>query len=216
VTRLGILGGTFDAVHHGHLDAADAARHACSLDRVLFVPAHDPPHKPVDPRASGYHRFAMLALALDGRAGEQVSDLELRRTGPSYTVTTLRELHGQGWRPEQLYFVIGTDAFAEIATWYEYPAVLACANFVVITRPGAETAGLLPESRPTEAGRDSRSSPGPSTGIYHVEARTRDVSSTTIRTRLSERGTIDDLVPAAVARYITAHHLYGATDHRHG
>ncbi len=205
MTRLGVLGGTFDPVHYGHLDAADAARHACSLDRILFVPAHDPPHKPVDPRASGYHRFAMLALALDGRAGEQVSDMELRRTGPSYTVTTLRELHGQGWAPTQLYFVIGTDAFAEIATWYEYPAVLACANFVVITRPGAETAGLLPPSSPTT-----------STGIYHVEARTRDVSSTTIRTRLSAQGAIDDLVPAAVARYINAHHLYGAADHRHG
>jgi len=203
MTRLGILGGTFDPVHHGHLDAADAARHACSLDRVLFVPAHDPPHKPVDPRASGYHRFAMLALALDGRAGERVSDMELRRTGPSYTVTTLRELHGQGWAPAQLYFVIGTDAFAEIATWYEYPAVLTCANFVVISRPGAQTSGLL-------------RSPGTSPGIYHVEARTRDVSSTTIRTRLAERDPIDDLVPAAVARYITAHHLYGATDHRHG
>lgn len=203
MTRLGILGGTFDPVHHGHLDAADAARHACALDRVLFVPAHDPPHKPVDPRASGYHRFAMLALAIDGRAGEQVSDMELRRTGPSYTVTTLRELHRQGWAPAQLYFVIGTDAFAEIATWYEYPAVLTCANFVVISRPGAETAGLLRR-------------PGTSPGIYHVEARTRDISSTTIRTRLSERGAIDDLVPAAVARYIAAHDLYGAADHRHG
>jgi nicotinate-nucleotide adenylyltransferase len=195
MTRLGILGGTFDPVHFGHLDAADAARQACSLDRVLFVPAHDPPHKPAEPRASAFHRFAMVALALDGRPGDHVSDMELRRTGPSYTVTTLRELHGLGWAPEQLYFVIGTDAFAEIATWYEYPAVLGCANFVVITRPGSGAGGPVPPHTT-------------STGIYHVEARTRDVSSTTIRTRLSERGTIDDLVPAAVARYIQAHHLY--------
>jgi nicotinate-nucleotide adenylyltransferase len=195
VTRLGILGGTFDPVHYGHLDAAAAARQACSLDRVLFVPAHDPPHKPVEPRASAFHRFAMVALALDARDGDQVSDIELLRTGPSYTVTTLRELHGLGWAPEQLYFVIGTDAFAEVATWYEYPAVLACANFVVITRPGSG-GGLPIPARTT------------STGIYHVEARTRDVSSTAIRRRLSERGTIDDLVPRAVARYIQAHDLY--------
>jgi nicotinate-nucleotide adenylyltransferase len=195
MTRLGILGGTFDPIHYGHLDAADAARRACSLDRVLFVPAHDPPHKPVDPRASAFHRFAMVALALDGRGGDEVSDAELRRTGPSYTATTLRELHAQGWAPEQLYFVIGTDAFAEIATWYDYPAVLGYANFVVITRRG--TVAERPIATPAAA-----------TGIYHVEARTRDVSSTTIRTRLAAGATIADLVPAAVARYIHAHDLY--------
>ena len=200
--RLGILGGTFDPVHYGHLDAADAARQACSLDRILFIPSLDPPHKPADPHASAFDRFAMAALALDGRPGDDVSDMELRRTGPSYTVTTLRELHGHGWAPGQLHFIIGTDAFSEIATWYEYPAVLDCANFVVISRQGAEVAG--------------GGSPATSTGIYHVEARTRDVSSTLIRSRLAAGGTIDDLVPSAVARYIRAHHLYGATDDQHG
>lgn len=195
MTRLGILGGTFDPVHYGHLDAADAARRACSLDQVLFVPAHDPPHKAVEPRASAFHRFAMVALALDGRGADRVSDMELRRTGPSYTVTTLRELHGQGWTPEQLYFIIGTDAFAEIATWYEYPAVLGCANFVVITRPGSGAERQVPAATA-------------STGIYHVEARTRDVSSTAIRARLAAGDAIDDLVSAAVARYIQAHGLY--------
>lgn len=207
MTRLGILGGTFDPIHYGHLDAADAARRALALDSILFVPAHDPPHRPVDPRAAALHRFAMLALALDGRTGDRASEIELLRTGPSYTVATLRELHRSGWPPPQLYFIIGSDAFAEIASWYEYPAVLDCANFAVITRPGAG-----PESN---VGRESRSSPA-GTGIYHVEARTRDVSSTLIRSRLVAGEAIDDLVPAAVARYIRAHHLYGAADERHG
>jgi nicotinate-nucleotide adenylyltransferase len=205
MTRLGILGGTFDPVHYGHLDAADAARTALSLDDVLFVPAHDPPHKPADPRATPFHRFALVALAIDAHAGCRVSDMELRRQGPSYTVTTLRELHEAGWMASQLFFILGSDAFAEIATWHEYPAVLDCANFAVIMRPGVKIDA--PAAHRPKAG---------GTGIYHVEARTRDVSSTTIRARLAAGQPLDDLVPAAVARHILAHHLYGASDDRHG
>jgi nicotinate-nucleotide adenylyltransferase len=206
--RLGILGGTFDPIHFGHLDAADAARAALTLDEVLFIPAHDPPHRPVDPRASAFHRFALVSLAIEGIDGYRVSDMELRRDGPSYTVTTLRALHHDGWPPSQLYFVLGADAFAEIQSWYAYPEVLDCANFVVISRPGAPTVG-----RDVRSDVEGRSG---ATGIYHVEARTRDVSSTTIRARLAAGESIDDLTPAAVARHIGAHQLYGAVDVRHG
>jgi nicotinate-nucleotide adenylyltransferase len=203
--RLGILGGTFDPIHVGHLDAADAARAALSLDEVVFIPSLDPPHRPTDPRATPYHRFALVALAIGGRAGWRASDIELRRTGPSYTVTTLRALHADGWKALQLFFILGTDAFAEIATWHEYPAVLDCANFVVITRPGAALTG-----------HPDRAAGGDEPGIVFVEARTRDVSSTAIRARLAAGQRIDDMVPAAVARHIFAHQLYGATDDRHG
>jgi nicotinate-nucleotide adenylyltransferase len=205
MTRLGILGGTFDPVHFGHLDAADAARTALTLDGVVFLPSHDPPHRPADPHATAFHRFSLIALAIQDRRGYQVSDLELRRPGPSYTVTTLRELHATGLRPSQIFFIIGADAFAEIATWYQYPAVLECANFAVISRPGA---AMPPPAAapPTATG----------TGIYHVEARTRDVSSTLIRSRLAAGQPIDDLVPAAVASHIEAHHLYGAAGDRDG
>ena len=195
--RLGLLGGTFDPVHVGHLDAADAACAALGLDGVLMLPSSDPPHRPLDPRATAFHRFAMLALAIDGRPGYRVSDLELRRSGPSYTVDTLRALHADGWRAPELFFILGADAFADIATWHEHPAVLACANFVVVMRPGAPAARDV--ARSTAAGV---------TGIYHVEARTRDVSSTAIRARLAAGQAIDDLVPAAVARHIAAHGLY--------
>src|SRR5262249_39122927 len=122
--RMGLIGGTFDPVHYGHLDAADAARLALGLDEVTFIPAHVPPHRSAQPRASAFHRFALLALALAGRSGYHASDLELGRQGPSFTVDTLRDLHRQGWSPAQLFFIIGADAFAEIATWHEYPAVL--------------------------------------------------------------------------------------------
>jgi len=217
--RLGLLGGTFDPVHYGHLDAAHAAHAALHLDEVHLVPAHDPPHREEDPRCSAFHRFALIALAIETFPWMRASDRELRRTGPSYTINTLRALHGDGWRPAQLFFIIGTDAFAEIAGWRAYPAVLDAANFVVIARPGTaiqvalgRVPGVEERLRPTGIDR-----PDPAkTAVRVVEARTRDVSSTMIRARLSARKPIDDLVPAAVARHILAHHLYGAVDDLHG
>jgi len=206
--RLGILGGTFDPIHFGHLDAADAARRALQLDQVLLIPSFDPPHRPTDPMASGFHRFALVALAIQGNDALSASDMELTRTGPSYTADTLRAVARQGWRPSQIFFILGSDAFAEIATWREYPAVLDTANFVVIARPGT-TLDAATARTPSLRGRLGQS-------IFLVEARTRDVSSSTIRARLATRQPIDDLVPAAVARHIAAHHLYGAVDDLHG
>ena len=217
--RLGVLGGTFDPVHYGHLDAAAAARTALGLDDILFMPSHDPPHRPVDPRATAFQRFALIALAIDGLPGYRVSDEELRRQGSSYTADTLRTLHAAGWAPVQIFFILGADAFAEIATWREFPAVLDAAHFAVIARPGntidgalARTPALRSRVRPT----NHDMSTGGTTGIFLVEAATRDVSSTTIRARLAARHSIDDLVPPAVARHIAAHHLYGAEDGLHG
>ncbi len=198
--RLGVLGGTFDPVHFGHLDAADAARAALALDEVLFIPLHDPPHKSADPQASAFHRFAMVALALTGRAGDRMSDLELQRAGSSYTWDTLHALHDQGWDASELFVILGADAFADIATWHRFPAVLDAARFVVIARPGVTIEAAL--ARTPEV----RSRVG--TTISLVDAHTRDVSSTTIRQRIAAGSPIDDLVPAAVARHIDAHHLY--------
>lgn len=217
--RLGILGGTFDPIHFGHLDAADAARRALKLDQVWFIPSCDPPHRPADPRASGFHRFALVALAIQGNDALRGSDIEMTRTGPSYTADTLRGLAREGWRPSQLFFILGSDAFAEIATWREFPAVLDAANFVVIARPGttldaaaARTPAL--RGRLRSPGRETSEAAG--TSVFLVEARTRDVSSSTIRARLAARQSIDDLVPTAVARHIVAHHLYEAVDDLHG
>jgi nicotinate-nucleotide adenylyltransferase len=217
--RLGLLGGTFDPVHFGHLDAAEAARTALALDAVMLVPAHDPPHKPVDPRASAFHRFALVALAIDEYTGFRASDMELSRDGPSYTVNTLRALHRRGWQASQIFFILGADAFADIATWHEFPGVLEAAHFAVIARPGTSldaAAARTPElrARLRRAGDDVPAAPN--TAVFLVEARTRDVSSTTVRARLAAQQPISDLVPAAVARHILAHQLYGAVDHLHG
>jgi len=217
--RLGILGGTFDPIHFGHLDAANAARRALELDQVWFIPSCDPPHRPADPLASGFHRFALVALAVQGDAALHASDLELTRTGPSYTADTLRALAREGWHPSQLFFILGSDAFAEIATWREFPAVLDRANFVVVARPGttldhaaARTPVLRNRIRP--AGHETSTPAG--TSVFLVEAHTRDVSSSVIRARLAARQSVDDLVPVAVARHIVAHHLYEAVDDLHG
>ena len=216
--RLGILGGTFDPIHFGHLDAADAARRALHLDEVLLIPSFDPPHRPADPLASGFHRFALVALAIQDDNALRASDIELTRTGPSYTADTLRAVTRQGWLPSQIFFILGSDAFAEIATWREFPTVLDTANFVVIARPGT-TLDAAAAKTPALRGRlrsPEETSGTSGTSIYLVEARTRDISSSTIRARLAARQTIDDLVPAAVARHIVAHHLYGAVDDLHG
>jgi nicotinate-nucleotide adenylyltransferase len=216
--RIGILGGTFDPIHFGHLDAAAAARHALRLDRVLLIPSSDPPHRPADPLASGFHRFALVALAIQGDETLRASDMELTRTGPSYTADTLRGVSRQGWLPSQIFFILGSDAFAEIATWREFPTVLDAANFVVMARPGttldaatARTPALRSRLRSPD-----ETSAASGTSIYLVEARTRDISSSTIRARLAAQQSIDDLVPAAVARHIAAHHLYGAVNDLHG
>ena len=220
---LGVLGGTFDPIHYGHLDAADAARDALGLSGVLFVPSYDPPHRPVDPRASGFHRFALVALAIGDRPGDSVSDLELRRQGPSFTIDTLRTLHSEGWRPSQLFFILGADAFADIATWREYPRVLDAANFLVIARPGMTPEAALGRN-PDLSGRlkpaatydrGGRRQPA-QTHISIINAPTRDVSSTLIRERLATGQRIDDLVPPTVAQHIHRHHLYGAVGRLHG
>jgi len=210
VKRIGLLGGTLDPIHCGHLAAAVAARDAFDLDDVLVVPSHIPPHRPVQPAASPYHRFAMACLAVSGVAGLQASDEELRAEGPSYTADTLDRLHARGLRASQIFFITGADAFADIATWKRYPEVLDLATFVVVARPGHALEALssrLPAlaARMRRAGDDSRTSEPP---IHLLETATPDVSSTIVRDRLRRGETIAGLVPLLVETHIRQHGLY--------
>jgi len=218
--RLGLLGGTFDPIHYGHLDAAAAARRALALDEIRLLPSHDPPHRTAQPRATSFHRFALVALAIDGLDGYSVSDTELVREGPSYTIDTLRTVHLEGWQPSQVFFILGSDAFAEIASWHAFPEVLDAAHFVVIARPGLGLNAAIERvpalgPRVRRAG-DSEGESGEKTAIILVEARTRDISSTTVRARIAAGDRVDDLMPSTVARHIRAHHLYGAVSELHG
>ena len=146
--RIGILGGTLDPIHCGHLAAAVATRDAFDLATVFVLPSHVPPHRSVQPVASPFHRFAMASLAVSGVDRLQASDEELRSAGPSYTADTLERLHARGLAASQIFFITGADAFAEIATWMRYPGVLDLANFVVVSRPGHDLSAMkarLPE-----------------------------------------------------------------------
>jgi len=224
-TRIGILGGTFDPVHVGHVDTALAAQRALALDRVLVMPSGTPPHRSVPPSASRFHRFAMAALAVTGLPGLMVSDLEIGVSEPCYTYDTLARLHGTGLLASQIFFITGADAFAEIDTWSRYPQVLEMAHFVVVSRPG-HAAAALPSKLPALTARMRGAAAQASTTvtaptlleILLVDAPTRDVSSTEVRRRLESGISIAGLVPAAVETYIGQHGLYsrGGVDARFG
>jgi nicotinate-nucleotide adenylyltransferase len=210
---MGLLGGTFDPIHLGHLAAASAAQQALHLDEVRFIPAARPPHRADSPRASEYHRLEMIRLAVSNKAGWEVSDLELRRHGPSYSWDTLAALHEQGWSPSQIFFITGADAFADIATWHRYPELLDAAHFVVVTRPGISldsvrwrVPGLVPRMVSPEHLADAAPP-----RIIVIESTTPDVSSTEIRQRAARGESLDGMVPPAVAAYIAQHHLYRAS-----
>ena len=220
---IGILGGTFDPIHCGHVAVALAARDALGLDAVTLVPTRVPPHRSRQPYASIYHRFAMTALAALSEEGLEVSDLELDAPGPSYTSMLLERLHGEGYDASHIVFIIGADAFAEIATWHNYPAILNRCHFAVISRPGqqadelrARLPGLAdrfitiaPETRaPNGVGATSVALTSQAPAIFLIGAATPDVSSTEIRERRRAGLPIDGLVPAAVEQYIRRHTLY--------
>jgi nicotinate-nucleotide adenylyltransferase len=207
---LGVLGGTFDPIHYGHITAGLRAQAALSLDEILVVPSRTPPHRSAGapPKA----RFDMAALAAAEQPGWTASDIELRRDGPSYTFDTLTELAGA-----QKFFIIGADAFAEIATWSRYPAVLDLAHFVVVARPGitlhslqARVPDLADRMTTPDLFKPEASSPKTDrqTRVILLETATPDVSSTDVRRRVRAGESISDLVPDAVASYITTHHLY--------
>ncbi|HXI04361.1 MAG TPA: nicotinate (nicotinamide) nucleotide adenylyltransferase, partial [Candidatus Saccharimonadales bacterium] len=134
--KLGILGGTFDPVHNGHLALAEAAARRAALDRVLLVPCARPPHKDRTGLTDGYQRYAMLALAADGSPGLAVSPLELLRGGISFTAETLGEISAE--RPgADLFLLVGSDSFVEMETWRDLDRILALAAVLVLHRPGA-------------------------------------------------------------------------------
>ena len=209
--RIGILGGTLDPIHCGHVGAASAALEALALSQVLVIPSHVPPHRASRPVESAYHRFAMAALAVSTEPGLAVSDLELLTDGPSYTSETLERLHAQGLSAAQIFFITGADAFADIATWKRYPEVLNLAHFVVVSRPGHTLDALddrLPAlaDRMRPAGAAAHGASGPL--IHLLQAATPDVSSTIVRDRLKRGEPITGLVPPLVEAHILKHRLY--------
>ncbi|HYG59561.1 MAG TPA: nicotinate-nucleotide adenylyltransferase [Symbiobacteriaceae bacterium] len=198
---VGIMGGTFDPIHFGHLAAAEGAMHVAGLDRVIFMPNRQPPHKAGRPVTPAEHRAAMVRLAIQDNPHFAFSHLELERDGPSYTLYTVRAIQEQhpDWR---LAFLAGMDSLVELTTWYEYRTLLGLIDMVIFTRPGysaqrrdAALAALGPEL----TGR-----------IQLIEVPGVAVSSTELRERSSQGYPLRYLVPDAVLRYIQEHQLYAA------
>jgi nicotinate-nucleotide adenylyltransferase len=217
--RIGLLGGTFDPVHHGHLDVARLVLARLPVDRVWLLPSYTPPHRAAGPRASSYHRFAMAVLASRREARIEVSDLELLRREPSFTATTLARLAERGFGPSQLFFITGADAFAEIATWRDYPAILERSHFAVVSRPRHPVtflrtrlpaiAGQMRDVPESGIGRADLAAPGPSRySILLIDGPTADVSSTDVRQRIASGLPVADRLSPEVDEHIRRYGLY--------
>jgi nicotinate-nucleotide adenylyltransferase len=206
--RIGILGGTFDPVHNGHLDVARAASRALALDEVWLMPCRVPPHRTA-PHAAAAHRFAMAALATSAAPHWLVSDLEMTGDAPSYTVDTIDRLAGRGADMSGVFVITGADAFAAIDTWRAFPALLDRCHFAVVSRP-EQGAGALRDRLPALAARMvTMPAEIPShAAILLIDAPTAPVSSTQVRQRVAAGEAIADLVPAPVDAYISKHRLY--------
>ena len=210
---VGVLGGSFDPVHRGHVALACHALRALGLERVLLLPCADPPHKLDRALAPRHHRLEMLYLAAEDRPGLQVSTFEIAQRGVCFTIDTLRALRS-GAPSFDPVFLCGSDALADIASWREHEALLAEFDFAAVTRPNdagapwdrgwpdvvARRVALLPPA----------AGPGLGTGgrVYGLELPVPAVSSSLVRTRRASGRPVGDLVPARVARYIQRHRLY--------
>jgi nicotinate-nucleotide adenylyltransferase len=208
----GILGGTFDPVHRGHVALASAACSALGLARVVLLPCAVPPHKPERRVAPGYDRLEMLYLAIEGYPGLTVGTDELERGGMCFTIDTLRAVRARGTSPV---FLVGSDALSEIETWREHAALLLEFDLAVVERRPVEGASDLapwPAAVRERLASLPPGSGGPALGsggrIFRVPVEPPAVSSRLVRARLAAGDPVDDLVPARVARYIQLRRLY--------
>ncbi|MCX6138969.1 MAG: nicotinate-nucleotide adenylyltransferase [Ignavibacteriales bacterium] len=189
--RTGIFGGTFNPPHFGHLIVADHAAHELALDRIIFVPSFISPHKRAGEEHAAEHRMEMVRLAVTGHRSFEVSDLELKRPGASYTIDTLLELHSL--YPDDLFFLLlGADNVAEFHTWKSHEKIPALATVVAMNRPGYRA----PEELPAIS------------GMLTVEVPNIQISSSDIRRRLIEGRDIRYFIPDAILKYIQQTRLY--------
>jgi len=209
VKPLGILGGTFDPIHYGHLRPAQEVLRGLDLDEVLFIPAAHPPHRR-SPLATAEQRLHMAELALAGIPGLRVDDREIRRGGPSYTVLTLESLRQElGVRP--LCLLLGQDAFEGIESWHQWQRLPELAHFVVMTRPGwsmpaSATLPLWTQERLAHDARDlTRAGAGK---IYFQTVTPQDISATRIREAIARGEPVDGLTSPAVIDYLRTNRIY--------
>ncbi len=207
--RIGLLGGTFDPIHHGHLRAALEVREALGLDELRLIPSARPPHRE-RPGASAEQRLAMVQLAIAGIAGLAVDDRELQREKPSYTVDTLLSLRAELGAGVQLILLLGWDAFCGLPTWHRWQSLLELAHVLVLQRP--DQAAELPEALKDLLAARSVQNPqaftGPAGQVAFMEQTSLAISATHVRALCAAGQSIDFLLPPSVQHFIQAHGLY--------
>jgi nicotinate-nucleotide adenylyltransferase len=198
MSRVGVLGGTFDPIHYGHLAAAEEARGALELECVIFVPARISPHKLDQTNTPARHRLAMTRLAVASNLHFRVSTVDLDRAAPSYTVDTLAQLQAELGPTVKLYFIVGLDSLAELATWHDPARLIQLCRIVAVSRPPHEYDPAALE----------RALPGVTDRVVFLRIPLLDIASSDLRRRVREGQPIRYYVPPAVADYIRAHKLY--------
>ena len=217
--RLGLLGGSFNPVHDGHLAIARQTREALGLDQVLFIPTSQPPHKPNNSLAPAQDRYEMVRLAIASNPTFAISDVEIRRPGKSYTIDTIRLLQQEYGAQTQLFFLIGLDAFLDFPSWRDPQTLLKLCTFVVLSRPGLSfrslsTVALLPpipypSLSDLDADRISRiEAPIGTHGLICLKLPPSAVSASDIRARIRQGLPAANQLPPLVESYILHHHLY--------
>jgi len=211
--KIGILGGTFNPIHNAHLRVAETTRDRLCLDRILFIPAATPPHKTLDGEISFEHRRNMVELAIAGNPLFAVSDMEQQRGGPSYTIDTLRELRRRS-PGDEFFFIIGSDSFQEISSWYNFVDIFSTANIVVVERPEAvisDLASPLPVAIRSEfcyIPDEMRLTHRSGFSVYYLPDTPLAISSSAVRQLVRECRSIRYLVPDRVNRYISEKRIF--------
>jgi nicotinate-nucleotide adenylyltransferase len=211
VARTALFGGSFNPIHCGHLILAEDVREALALDRVLFMPAAVPPHKPRQQLAAAADRFAMVALATQGHPAFAVSDLELRRPGPSYTVDTVEALRAAS--ADELFVLVGSETFLDLLSWKDAPRLARLARLVVVPRTGStfdpDSVQAVKVLREIGQGRFVHAGdPLPPDGVLVVHAASLPISASDLRRRARDGRSLAYRMPDAVVAYIRARQLY--------
>ena len=199
--KTGLLGGTFDPVHLGHLEIAGKVKDTLGLDEVIFIPAGQSPFKTGHTLTPAEERREMLRLALAGIPHYKISDIELERPGPSYSVDTLTELHHQRKSANKLYLILGWDSLEGFPAWREPSRIIGMCNLVAVPRPGFEKPDL---------DKLEKAVPGVKRRLILLEEPWVEISATGIRELVARGKAIEKFVPAGVAEYIIERNLYTA------
>ena len=187
--KIGILGGTFDPVHNGHMHLAEKISKKLSLDKLIFIPVYIPPHKKGAKVTQARHRYNMLKLAVSGSKIFKLSDMEIKRKGRSYSIETLRRLKRKYGANAELFFITGSDSLGELDKWKDLEEILKLCKFVVVERPGFKTKN-------------------PPENIIYLKVSAKDISATKIRGLIKTGRHLSDMMPHMVERYIYRNKLY--------